>query len=166
MEFVLCCLGGSFFVLTPICKPTSTSKPALPTNHPFFRMGDDALTLVAWALTLITILEWPYNRRLCPWTRSNSCTARIFNHRIVINLSVSLEVYCTLSTLQVALLNSLHDFYSLTFIFLLPLFISLTHTIKGEVKGLFTLWPKYREAVDFHQCNCKKSTVRLFNPSH
>ena len=48
MEFVLCCLGDSFFCfgggaptckMTPICKPTSTFKPALPTNHPFRRMG-------------------------------------------------------------------------------------------------------------------------------
>jgi hypothetical protein len=47
MEFVLCCLGVPFCFgggaptckMTPICKPTSTSKPALPTNHPFCRMG-------------------------------------------------------------------------------------------------------------------------------
>ena len=48
MEFVLCCLGGSFFCfgggaptckMTPICKPTSTSKPTLPTNHPFLQDG-------------------------------------------------------------------------------------------------------------------------------
>jgi hypothetical protein len=37
MEFVLCRLGTC--KMTPICKPTSTSKPALPTNHPFCRMG-------------------------------------------------------------------------------------------------------------------------------
>jgi hypothetical protein len=38
---LLFCFGGGAPTckMTPICKPTSTSKPALPTNHPFCRVG-------------------------------------------------------------------------------------------------------------------------------
>ena len=38
---LLFCFGGGAPTckMTPIYKPTLTSKPALPTNHPFLRMG-------------------------------------------------------------------------------------------------------------------------------
>jgi hypothetical protein len=31
--------GAPTCKMTPICKPTLTSKPALPTNHPLCKMG-------------------------------------------------------------------------------------------------------------------------------
>ena len=38
---LLFCIGGGAPTckMTPNCKPTSTSKPALPINHPILRMG-------------------------------------------------------------------------------------------------------------------------------